>query len=267
MLDLHLIRSVLFDMDGVLYRGDDALPGVEQLWGFFEDQGIGYACLTNNSTLTQDQFVAKLRRMGLHIVPERIITSGVATSAWLRERAPSGTEVYAVGMDGLHEALFGDGYFVEQPRNPQYVVVGSDWEVTYAKLRTACLAIRAGATFIGTNPDRTFPAEDGLIPGCGALLAALEAATDVKPIVIGKPELAVFTIALHLLRSEAATTLMVGDRLDTDIDGAHDARLPTALVLTGVSSAAELAGRVPKPDAVFADLPALLHAWQDAPKG
>lgn len=264
MLDLRLIRSVLFDMDGVLYRGDDALLGVEQLWSWFEGQGINYACLTNNSTLTQVQFAAKLRRMGLHIAPDRIITSAVATSAWLRERAPGGTGVYAVGMDGLHEALFGDGYFVEQPLNPRYVVVGSDWEVTYVKLRTACLAIRAGATFIGTNPDRTFPVEEGLVPGCGALLAALDAATDVKPIVIGKPELAVFTIALHLLQSEAATTLMVGDRLDTDIDGAHDAGLPTALVLTGVSSAAELEGRVPQPDAVFADLPALLHTWQDA---
>ncbi|MBA3947323.1 MAG: HAD-IA family hydrolase, partial [Herpetosiphonaceae bacterium] len=125
-----------------------------------------------------------------------------------------------------------------------------------------CLAIRAGAQFIGTNPDKTFPAEEGIVPGCGSLLAALEAATDVQPIVIGKPERAMFDTALHLLQAQAATTLMVGDRIDTDIDGARRAGLHTAMVLTGVSSAEEAANHNPPPDGVFADLPALHEAWQ-----
>lgn len=262
MLNLNQIRTVLFDMDGVLYRDDRALPGVEELWRWLDERRIGYVCITNNSTRTAVQYTAKLAEMGLHVAPERIITSALTTSLWLRERAPQGTPVYAIGMEGLQTTLFDDGYFVLQAERPTYVVVGSDFEVTYAKLRAACLAIRAGAHFVGTNPDKTFPAADGIIPGCGALLAALEAATGVTPTIIGKPERGMFDTALHLLQADATTTLMVGDRIDTDIDGAHRAGLPTALVLTGVSSAAEAAVHNPPIDAVYADLPALLTAWQ-----
>nr|MBA3947876.1 HAD-IIA family hydrolase [Herpetosiphonaceae bacterium] len=217
-LDLSTIRTVLFDMDGVLYRGDQVLAGVDELWRWLEAQGVHYACITNNASRTPAQFTQKLADMGLQVPPERIITSALTTNVWLRERAPQGTTAYAVGMDGLRDVLFGDGYFVEQTERPAYVVVGADFELTYAKLRTACLAIRAGAQFIGTNPDKTFPAEEGIVPGCGALLAALEAATDVQPMVIGKPERAMFDTALHLLHAQATTTLMVGDRIDTDID-------------------------------------------------
>lgn len=257
-LDRGSLRTVLFDMDGVLYRGDVALAGVQALWQWLDDHKIAYACLTNNSTQTPEQFVAKLATMQLITTPERIITSSLVTSVWLRERAPRGTAVYAIGMHGLRSELFGDGYFVERADRPEYVVVGADFEVTYAKLRAATLAIRAGAQFIGTNPDRTFPAADGITPGAGALLAAVVAATDRTPTVMGKPERAMFDTALRLLDATPASTLMVGDRLDTDIVGAQHAGLQTALVLTGVSSAAEAAAHVPPPDAVYADLPALL---------
>ncbi|HEX6290094.1 MAG TPA: HAD-IIA family hydrolase [Herpetosiphonaceae bacterium] len=263
-LDLRAIRAVLFDMDGVLYRGAQALPGVNELLAFLEARRLPYACITNNASRTPEQFAANVQAMGLKIAPERIITSAIATNVYLRSVAPPGTPIYAVGMDGLIQPLFGDGYFVLEEQAPSFVVVGADFEVTYAKLRAACLAIRAGATFVGTNPDKTFPAEDGIVPGCGALLAALEAATDQKPMIIGKPEPGMFIAALKLLEAQAPTTLVIGDRYDTDIVGGATAGLRTAMVLTGISTAAEAEDGLVVPDAIVADLPELLRIWRVA---
>ncbi len=263
-LDLSTIRAVLFDMDGVLYRGERPLGGANDLLVFLEMQKIPYACITNNAMRTPAQFAAKVQAFGLRVPADHIVTSSVATNIYLRSVAPRGTSIYAIGMEGLFEPLFGDGYFVFDERAPRYVVVGADFELTYAKLRTACLAIRAGATFIGTNPDRTFPSEDGIVPGCGAILAALEAATDQEPIIIGKPEAAMFEAALKLFHTDPATTLIVGDRYDTDILGGARAGLKTALVLTGVSDAAEAQRGPLMPDAIIADLGELLHAWREA---
>lgn len=261
-LDLRSIRTVLFDMDGVLYRGAQPLPGVNEMLAFLEVHGIAYASITNNASLTPQQFAAKVQAMGLKLAADRIMTSSIATNVYLRSVAPRGTTVYALGMNGLIEPLFGDGYFELDEKAPSYVVVGVDFEVTYAKLRAACLAIRAGASFIGTNPDKTFPAEDGIVPGCGALLAALEAATDQKPVIIGKPQPGMFSAALALLEAQAPTTLIIGDRYDTDILGGANAGLRTAMVLTGVSTAADVEHEPVKPEAIFADLPEMLRAWQ-----
>jgi 4-nitrophenyl phosphatase len=163
-------------------------------------------------------------------------------------------------MDGLHQALEAQG-FVLTDREPEYVVVGLDTEVNYRKLATAALAIRAGAAFIGTNPDRTLPTEEGLLPGAGALLAAIQAATDVAPKVIGKPEAEIFHTALAMLGTPPDTTAMLGDRLDTDILGAQRAGLRTILVLTGVATRADVEASPVRPDWVFEDLEALLRAW------
>lgn len=263
-LDLSLIRAVLFDMDGVLYRGKQPLPGVNELLAFLAEHDIAYGCITNNAMRTPAQVAEGLRAMGLPIPAERILTSAVATNLYLRSVAPRGSTVYAIGMDGLLEPLFGDGYFVQQEQRPQYVVVGANFELRYAHLRAACLAIRAGATFIGTNPDTTYPAEDGIVPGAGAILAALVAATDQQPTIIGKPQPGLFQAALTLLGSTAATTLVIGDRYDTDIVGAINAGLQAALVLTGVSTAAEAERGPLQPGAILADLPAVLQSWRAA---
>lgn len=267
--EFHLtrVRAVLFDMDGVLYRGDQALPGVNELLAFLAEQSITYTCITNNASRTREQFSAKLQAMQIAVPPERIITSSTATSVWLRARAPRGTTVFAIGMDGLREVLFGDGYFVEQPQKPEYVVVGADFEVTYAKLRTACYAIRAGARFIGTNPDTTFPMEDGIAPGVGALIVALEAATDQTATIIGKPQPAMFETALQMLGIPADEALAVGDRLDTDILGAIRAGVPSALVLTGVTSPEQAQASEIQATVVFDDLPHLLATWQAEVRG
>lgn len=264
---LTRMRAVLFDMDGVLYRGNQALPGVNELLAFLTSQGVTYTCITNNASRTREQFSAKLQAMGIAVPPERIITSSTATSVWLRARVPHGTTVYAIGMDGLREALFGDGYFVEQPERPQYVVVGADFEVTYAKLKVACYAIRAGAQFIGTNPDTTFPMEDGIAPGVGALIAALEAATEHKAMIIGKPQPAMFETALQMLGIPATEALAIGDRLDTDILGANRAGVPSALVLTGVTTPEQAQASNIHSTITFDDLPHLLAAWQTEVSG
>ena len=263
MLDLTTIRAVLFDMDGVIYRGEQPLPAVNELLSFLEQRGVAYACITNNAGRTPEQVAAKVQGMGLAIPADHIVTSAMATNLYLRSVAPAGTTIYTIGMEGLTEQLFADDYFVPVDVNPQYVVVGVDFDLTYAKLRAACLAIRAGATFIGTNPDRTYPAEDGIVPGAGSILAALTAATDQPPLIIGKPAPAMFEAALALLGAQPTTTLMVGDRYDTDILGGAEAGLQTAMVLTGVSDRAE-AERGPRPpDLLVTNLAELLSVWSD----
>lgn len=259
--DLHRFDAVLLDMDGVLYRGHVPLPGVNEMLAFFDRRGIGYACVTNNATLTPAQFAAKLAGMGIGIPAERIVTSPVATRRYLENHAPRGTPIYYVGMEGLREALFGDGYFVYDERRPAFVVVGLDMEATYAKLKTATLAIRAGARFIGANPDLTLPTDEGLLPGAGALLALLRAATDVEPFVIGKPAPAMFHAAIELLGADPRRTLMIGDRLDTDIAGARAAGIAAALMLTGVTTPDVLERSAVEPDAIYAGLPELIGAW------
>ncbi|MFV9503671.1 MAG: HAD-IIA family hydrolase [Oscillochloridaceae bacterium umkhey_bin13] len=262
MLHLDRIRAVLFDMDGVLYRGRQKLAGVAELLAFLNQRKFGYACITNNASLTPAQYEAKLTAMGIAMPAARVVTSAIATGRYLRERHPVGTRVFIVGMDGLREALLADGHFVLDEHLPELVVQGADFNLTYETLRRATLFIRGGATYIATNPDTTFPAEEGLIPGAGAVMAALVAATEAKPVVIGKPAPTMFTVAAELLGVDPAATLVIGDRLDTDIAGANAAGMPSVMVLTGVSTQAEATAGPVRPTAIYADLPSLLAAWQ-----
>jgi len=254
------VHAFLIDMDGVLYRGEERLPGARRFLRALEEKGVPYVLLTNNATRTPTQFAEKLARMDIDVPPKRILTSAVATARYLARVARPGTRVYAIGMEGLFRALEEQGFVITQ-QNPEYVVVGLDTAVTYEKLATATLAIRNGAAFIGTNPDRTLPTEKGLVPGAGALLAAVEAATDVAPKVIGKPEAEVYHTALEMLGTPPETTAMLGDRLDTDIAGAKRLNLLTILVLTGVTTREALANSSLQPDWVVENLDALLEMW------
>jgi len=262
MFAINRFGAALLDMDGVLYRGLTPLPGVNELLALFAQQGIAYACVTNNSTLTPEQYEAKLRAMDIQIPAAHVITSSVATRRYLESQAPRGTPLYYIGMDGLREALLGDGYFVFDEQRPQYVVVGLDFGATYAKFRVAGLAIRAGARFIGTNPDTTLPTEEGIAPGAGSFLALLRAATEVEPFVIGKPAPTMLQAAITILGVDPQRTLVVGDRLDTDIAGAKATGLASALVLTGVTTPELLERSALQPDAVYAGLPELVAAWR-----
>ena len=262
MFNLNHYTAVLLDMDGVLYRGQMPLPGVNDMLALFARRAIAYACVTNNSTLTPAQYEAKLAAMGIAIPAAQVITSSVATRRYLEGIEQRGTPAYYIGMEGLREALFGDGYFIYDERHPQVVVTGLDSGATYAKLKIAALAIRAGARFVGTNPDMTLPTEEGLVPGAGSIQALLTAATDVTPLVIGKPEPTMLHAAIEILHADPQRTLVIGDRLDTDIAGAAAAGLASALVLTGVSTMADLKHSALQPDSVYAGLPEIVAGWE-----
>jgi len=258
---LAKVRNLLIDMDGVLYRGSTGLPGGPELMRFMAQHDINYLMLTNNSTLTPDAFVGRLGGMGIDVPVERIMTSGTATAEYLGTLAPKGTKVNVVGEQGLVDVLASYGFEIAG-RDAEYVVCGWDKTITYEKLKTACLAIRSGATFIGTNADKTYPIEDGLIPGAGSILACLITATDTVPTVVGKPETRIYEMALQVLGARPEETAMLGDRLDTDILGACRAGITTIMVLTGVNNRQEAEAFEARPDYVLEGLPEMLELWE-----
>jgi len=258
------VRGIAFDMDGVLYRGEQPLPAAADLVTALAERGIGFVMVTNNATKTPEEYAAKLSRMGMTVPADRIVTSAIATRDWLRQRYRPGTSVYVLGMAALERAVYEGGYFVRAGRDARIVVNGADFSLTYEKLKIATLAIRAGADWIATNADRTFPSEEGLIPGSGAIVAALQAATDRSPTVIGKPEPAMVLRAAELLGIAPCELLVVGDRLDTDVLAGRRAGALTALVLTGVSTLADVRASDVQPDVVIDDLRVLLDTVRGA---
>lgn len=256
------INGVVLDMDGVLWRGDEPLPALVELFEWFDEAQIPFALATNNSSKTPADYVAKLARMGVPDVPESvIITSAIATAAYLQGRYLAGTVMHIFGMHGLKQAVADAGFDVESDEQPDVVVAGGKFDVTYEDLRRATLAIRNGASLIGTNPDKTFPTPDGLVPGAGSFIALLEAATDATATVIGKPFAPMFETALKIIGTAPENTLMVGDRLNTDILGAKQVGMQTALVFTGVTQPDDLVDADVWADVAYEGLPELIRAW------
>lgn len=260
------VDAVVLDMDGVLWRGNDPLPGMQEVFQWFDEQAIPFALATNNSGKTPADYIQKLRRMGVQGVPESaIVTSGMATAMYLQKRYPAGTRVHVFGMDGLRRIMDAAGFDTADAdgQTPNVVVAGINFDLTYERLKKAALYVRDGATFIGTNDDSTFPSPEGLVPGAGSMIAALETATGQQATIIGKPGLPMFEAALEIVRTAPERTLMVGDRLNTDIQGAQQAGMKTALVLTGITSPDELSSAENDiwPDVAFEGLPELLRAW------
>jgi 4-nitrophenyl phosphatase len=259
---LSSIEGLIVDMDGVLYRGQERLPGARAFLAYLVEEQVPFILATNNSTLTPQQYVSKLAAMDIHITPERILTSAQASALYLAKVASPGTRVYAIGEDGLFAVLKEQGFQIAD-ENVRYVVVGLDRQLTWDKLAIAALAIRAGATFIGTNPDTTLPTEQGLVPGTGAILAALEAATEVTPLIIGKPRPMLLELAMEKMGVGKRVTAIVGDRLETDILGGKNAGIATVLVLSGITQPEELEGSAYQPDLVFQDIGHFHQAWRD----
>lgn len=266
---LQTIRCLLFDVDGVLYRGSQPLPGAREIVLFLEERDLPYMLLTNNATGTPAQYAAKLAAMGIPVPAERIFTSGEATALYLKKQEPAGAPVYVIGEAGLIEPLERAGFWRVE-RGARYVCVGLDRQLTYEKLKRACLEIRAGARFIASNPDTTLPTEEGIVPGNGATLAALVACTDVRPTVIGKPEATMLLLAIERLGVSPAETLIIGDRWDTDLLAGHRAGTRTVLVLTGIHQPADLVHSPVQPDLIVDDLVVfrqmLAEAWAESPE-
>jgi 4-nitrophenyl phosphatase len=260
MTALAAITHLVIDMDGVLYRGDEPLPKLREFFAYLRQRPIPFILATNNSTHTPEQYTAKLARMGVDILAAEILTSGQATARFLARQYPAGTRVHVFGMPSLRKAIEDEGFVLAD--EDVAVVVGSmDREVTYEKLKQATLLIRGGARFVATNRDPTVPSAEGLLlPGTGSMIAALETASGVTPMAIGKPEPTMFQLALAQMGARPETTATIGDRLDTDILGGQRAGLTTICVLSGSSSRAE--AEAFGPDFIFEDIAELLVAWQ-----
>ncbi len=259
---LRTIRAVISDMDGVLWRGASPLPGLGSFFALLEQRGLDYMLVTNNASQSVTHYVEKLAHLGVMTTPDHVLNSADATGDFLLQHAAPGALIYVVGGPGLREALIRRGFSLTEGDTADYVVVGWNPAFTWEDMAKATLLIRHGARFIGTNPDRSFPLEKGLVPGAGAQLALLEAATDIAPLVIGKPEPVLYQQAMMRMRTAPEMTLVIGDRLDTDILGGLRLGMPTAMVLSGINTRADVQSSPIHPDLVFDDLEALTLAWR-----
>ncbi len=261
MSEFSHIQALIIDLDGVVWRGQTALPGAIEFFEMLNQRKIPFVLVTNNAATSPEQVSHRLELMGIDVSTDDVLTSGQASAEFLRNELPLGTSIYAIGEDPLKNALVHAGFSLTQDGNDaRAVVVGLDRQMKWEQLAEAALAIQAGALFLGTNPDVTFPIERGQVPGNGALLAALETATGMKPMIIGKPEPHLYKHAIAHLQTEPMRSLVVGDRLETDILGGQRAGMRTALILTGVTQRHELTSSPIQPDYVFNDLPQLRRA-------
>ena len=257
--------GLVFDMDGVIYRGNSPIEGAREVIEYLIKGDIPFVFLTNNSTRTPQMYREKLLSMGIDVPAERIVTSGLATRLYMKKHMKPG-KIFVIGGKGLHEEMERLGWgavSLEECREGkwkdiEHVVVGLDPNLTYEKLKYGTLAIRNGATFIGTNPDTTYPAEEGLYPGAGAIIAALKASTGKEPIIIGKPNEPAYEIVKAKL-GPIDEIWMMGDRLDTDIAFAKRFGMKAIMVLTGVSTLEDVERSGIKPDLVLPSIKELLE--------
>ena len=231
--------AYLTDMDGVLHREGDMIPGADEFISRLRDEDIPFMVLTNNSMQTPRDLSAKLTRMGLNIEPERIWTSATATAKFLSQQAGEAS-AYVIGEAGLTTALHEMGWILTEA-DPDFVVLGETRTYSFEALTTACNLIRGGARFIATNPDLTGPGPSGVIPATGAVAAMITAVTGREPYYVGKPNPVMMRSALNNIGAHSEHTVMIGDRMDTDVKSGMEAGMRTVLVRTGISDDAEIA--------------------------
>jgi HAD superfamily hydrolase (TIGR01457 family) len=251
--------TYLIDLDGVVYRGNELLPGAREFIDWLTTNQKKFLFLTNNSFATGTQILAKLARMGIVSDNTHLLTAGQAAVRNIARRVPGGN-VYVVGEQPLADQVEAQGLTVVPVESAEAdaVLVGLDRSFDYQKMANAANAIRAGALFVTINRDPVLPIAGGFIPGCGSLAAAIECASGVNPEVVGKPEPMLLLEALHLLDSQPAETVMVGDGLAIDILAGQNAGTHTLLVLSGSTSRAEVEQSQLKPDHIYADLAAVV---------
>jgi NagD protein len=234
MTDHRPVETWLTDMDGVLVHEEDVIPGAPEFIEALKASGRRFLVLTNNSIFTPRDLAARLRRSGIDVPEQAIWTSALATAQFLAEQRPGGS-AYVVGEAGLVTALHDVGY-VMTDRDPDYVVLGETRTYSFEAITRAIRLIERGARFIATNPDPSGPSPAGTLPATGSVAALISTATGRQPYYIGKPNPLMMRSALNRLDAHSETTLMVGDRMDTDIISGLEAGLRTVLVLTGSTS-------------------------------
>lgn len=269
---MNHLKNFILDMDGVLWHGETAVPGLRFFFDTLQELKINFVLATNNASKTPEQYVEKLHSFGVEVALEQVLTSAIVTASYLQQTYATDTAVYVLGGNGLHEAVRQQGFSIlttadvfERGLRADVVVVGLSREATYNDFAAATICINEGAAFVGTNPDVTFTSEHGPLPGAGAFLALVQAATAVEPITIGKPGQVIFEQAIKRVGGAPENTVMVGDRLDTDIAGGNMAGLNTILVLSGITTpdAFEENGPI-KPTYVFANIQAIAEALRES---
>ena len=257
------LEGLSCDLDGVVYRGKEPIPGSVQAIAELRSRGVRIVFATNNAMRTVGQFLDRLHRMGIEAEADELVSSAVVTAEELAHRGLAHAEVLVVGGDGIHEALERGGATILSPdrcNDAEVVVVANAPDFTFDQMKAAATAVRGGATFIATNADPTFPTEEGLWPGAGAILAGIEVASGRKAEVMGKPNRPMMDAIAR--RFEGLTAIAaVGDQPRTDLEGAHARGWTTILVLTGVMDEATAGTLEPAPDLVLgslAELPALV---------
>jgi 4-nitrophenyl phosphatase len=235
------LKAVVFDLDGVIYRGKTLIPHAAEAVQWARDRGLCVRFLTNNSTLTRDDYSNRLDKFGIPTPPDHVMTSAYATAAYLKACGEPGAKILVVGEGGLRAEIAAVGFEIVEPANAdgaRYVAVGMDRQFCYDMLRAAMTAVLAGAEFIASNRDTTFPIENGgLLPGGGTIVAAIEAAVGFPPVLIGKPTPRMLEMVICDLGCKPDEAVIVGDRLDTDIQVGRAVGVHTALVLTGITTA------------------------------
>lgn len=234
MIDFNEKKGFICDMDGVIYHGNQILPGVAEFIDWLHRENKEYLFLTNNSGYTPKELQQKLARMGLDVSEEHFYTSALATAAFLKKQDP-GCSVYAIGEAGLLNALYDAGITMNDV-NPDYVVIGEGKGYTLDTLTKATNLVLKGAKLIGANSDLTGPIENGIMPACRALVAPIELATGKQAYFCGKPNPLMMRTGLDILGCHSAEAVMVGDRMDTDVIVGMESGMSTVLVLSGVST-------------------------------
>jgi NagD protein len=231
---MDAIKHYLMDMDGVIVRGTELIPGVADFIQRLRAQDMPFLILTNNSQYTPRDLQVRLAYLGLDVPPEAIFTSALATAQFLHDQRPGG-RAYVIGESGLTTALHDLGYILTD-QDPEYVVLGETTTYSFERITRAIRFVEAGARFIATNPDVMGPGQGGIVPATGAVAALISAATGVKPYYVGKPNPLMMRTALRKMDAHSENSVMIGDRMDTDIIAGIESGLRTVLVLTGVTS-------------------------------
>ena len=249
MEELRGKKGFICDMDGVIYHGNRLLDGVVEFVEWLVREGKSYLFLTNSSERSPLELKQKLERMGLDVDESHFYTSALATAKFLARQSP-GCSAYVIGAPGLHNALYSVGIAMNEV-NPDYVIVGETRNYNYDSVLRAVSHVFHGAKLIGTNPDMTGPTEEGIVPACRALIAPIELATGRSAYFIGKPNALMMRTGLRLLGVHSSEAAMIGDRMDTDIIAGIETGLDTVLVLSGVTTAEDLATFAYRPNYVL----------------
>ncbi len=255
------IRALILDMDGVLWHDNTPIGDLPGIFEQIRAAGWKFAFATNNGTRTPDQYLEKLARMGVQVEPGQVVTSALAVARLLKKRFPEGGPVFVIGEQGVKQALQEQGFEVlpvDQARQAIAVVMGIDRQISFEKMNEATLLVRSGVPFYATNPDKTFPTPRGQIPGAGAWISVVITATGIEPIYAGKPYPHLIEMALERLGTTKEETLVVGDRLETDIAAGQTVGCRTALVLSGVSTRQQAETWSPPPDWIATELGTLV---------